>query len=86
MNQAPRMTAEDIRAYRRELSARRIEDDPAVKGWDAARRLTWVALLASSFLIYYLVSTINEALTLPQLMVSVPANRIGPGPRPPDHL
>lgn len=33
-------------------------------GWQTARRVTWVVLLAGAFLMYYLLHMLNEALKL----------------------
>ena len=74
MSQTLFRTREDVRAYVRGLSARRAEDDRSVKAWQAARRLTWIVLLAGSFMLYYFIFTINETLSLPQLWVSAPVS------------
>ena len=42
----------------------RLEDDPHYQGWCTAKRVIWMVLLAGSFLFFYLVSKMHEALSL----------------------
>ena len=74
MSQTLLRTRDDVHAYVRELSARHAEDDRLVKAWQVARRMTWIVLLAGSFMLYYLTFAINETLSLPQLWVSAPVS------------
>jgi hypothetical protein len=74
---------DDVHAYVSELSSRRVEEDRSVKAWRAARRLTWIVLLASFFVIYYIVSTVSEMLSLPQTTVSTPVKGSDSSPPPP---
>lgn len=55
---------EDFHGYMRELSARRVEDNPTVKRWHIAKRIMWMILLATAFLFYYLIDKLSEALSL----------------------
>ena len=36
----------------------------AAEGWAAAKRITWMVLLAAAFLFYHLVSRLHEALSI----------------------
>ena len=55
---------EDLKSYNQELANRKPEDDPRVKRLQAAKRITWVLLLAASFLAFYLMDKLSEALNL----------------------
>lgn len=83
MSQTLFRSPRDVHAYVRELSTRRPEDNVWVKAWRAAKRMTLAALLAASFLIYYLVSVINDTLALPELVVSVQVKAPRPNSDPP---
>ena len=43
---------------------RRLEDDPDYRRWCAAKRITWMILLAGAFLFYYLMTKLGEALAI----------------------
>jgi hypothetical protein len=47
-----------------EFAAYRASDDPAYRAWCAAKRIAWMALLTGSFLFYYLLMKMHEALSL----------------------
>lgn len=83
MSQAQLKSPDDVHAYVSELSSRRVEEDRSVKAWRTARRLTWIVLLASFFVIYYVVSTVSEMLSLPQTTVSAPIKGSDSSPPPP---
>jgi hypothetical protein len=55
---------EELRRYGGELAARRVEDDPVVKNWRAAKRIVWMLSLAGAFLFYYLIDKLQEALAI----------------------
>jgi hypothetical protein len=55
---------EDLRRHFRNLNLRRPEDDISLQRWQVAKRITWMLLLAESFLIYYLLDKLLEALAL----------------------
>mgnify|MGYP003580045103 CR=1 FL=1 len=42
----------------------RLEGDPQYQSWCAAKRIVWMILLAASFLFFYLISKMHEALSL----------------------
>ena len=47
-----------------ERSARRdVESNPVVRGWQMAKRITLVVLLAGSFLIFYVLDKLNQGLS-----------------------
>jgi len=47
-----------------ERPARRdVESNPVVRGWQTAKRITLVVLLAGSFLIFYVLDKLNQGLS-----------------------
>ena len=50
-----------LEAYWQNLAARYRR---AMERWLVAKRITWLALLAGSLLVYYLVSKLGEALSI----------------------
>ena len=46
------------------LSTRNVDDDQRVKNARAAKRIVWIFLLAASFLAFYLMDKMTEALSL----------------------
>ena len=54
----------DLKSYNQELSGKKPEDNPAVQKLYAAKRITWVLLIAASFLAFYLMDKLSEALSL----------------------
>jgi hypothetical protein len=55
---------DELRRYNRALAQKRVEDDPVTRAWYTAKRVTWMLVLAASFLIYYLLLKMLEALSL----------------------
>ena len=47
-----------------DLSTRNVDEDQRVKNARAAKRITWIFLLAASFLAFYLMDKMTEALSL----------------------
>lgn len=64
MGQADLKSVEDLKSYNQELAGRKAEDNPAVQRMHIAKRITWVLLLAASFLAFYLLDKLSEALSL----------------------
>ena len=61
---SPDQSVEEFRKYTEELAEKRVEDDPKVKGWNLAKQSTWLYLLVFSFLFFYLIGKLVEALSL----------------------
>ena len=64
VGQADLKSVEDLKSYNRQLAAKKAEDNPAVQRLRVAKRITWVLLLAASFLAFYLLDKLSEALNL----------------------
>ena len=64
MSDAEPKSLDDVRRHREELSARRAGDDRALRWTQAAKRITWMVLIAGAFLAYYLLDKMQEALSL----------------------
>jgi hypothetical protein len=64
MEQADLKSVEDLKSYNQELAARKVEDNPAIQRMYVVKRITWVLLLAASFLAFYLMDKLSEALDL----------------------
>jgi hypothetical protein len=64
MTGAELKSLEEFRGYIEALAARRIEERASVRAWHAAKRITYMCLLAGSFLFYYLIDKMHEALSL----------------------
>jgi hypothetical protein len=71
MAQVDFRSSEDIYRYVQDLSGRKVEDSPKVRLWRIAERITWALLLATAFLVYYLLDLTNEALSMPHVGVNV---------------
>ncbi len=71
MAQVEFRSPEDVDRYVQELSGRKVEDAPKLRLWRIAERLAWALLLATAFLVYYLLDLTNEALSLPHVGVNV---------------
>ncbi len=54
----------NLHRYNEELAARRVEDDPFLQKLYVAKRITWMFLMSGSFLFYYLLDKMNEALSI----------------------
>jgi len=65
-------TREDIQAYVREVAARKAADQPSVRRWLKAKRLTLLVLLAFSVLQYYVLDVMLEIVSLPSTTFFVP--------------
>lgn len=64
MSLAELRSLEDLHRYCRELAARNVEDDPRLRKLQVAKRIAWFVMLAVSFLFYYLLDKLQEALSL----------------------
>jgi len=58
------MSLADLQKYSQELAAKQVEEDPVVRKLRIAKRITWMILLAGSFLAFYLMDKLNEALSM----------------------
>jgi hypothetical protein len=67
-------TREDIAAYVREAAARRAGDQPSVRRWLKAKKVTLVALLAFSLVQYYILDVLLEIASLRTTTFFVPAS------------
>jgi len=65
-------TREDIQAYVREVSARKVSDAPAVRRWLQIKRVTLFALLAFSIMQYYILDVMLEIVAMPATTYFVP--------------
>jgi hypothetical protein len=64
MGQVELKSLEELKSYNQELAGKKPEDNPAVQKLYAAKRITWVLLVAASFLAFYLMDKLSEALSL----------------------
>ncbi len=66
MSQTELKSLDDARRYNQELAAqvRRAEDELPPRWAQIAKRITLVILLAGAFLIYYLLDTMQQAVSL----------------------
>ena len=64
MNATEVRSIEDLRTYRQDVAAWRVEDDPVVQNWHVAKRIVWMISLAGAFLFYYLIDKLHEALSI----------------------
>ena len=64
MTTAQLKSLEDLHNYSQSLASKRPEDDPKVKNLQTAKQATWLFLLTCSFLFYYLIEKMGEALAL----------------------
>lgn len=64
MNETELKSLEDLHRYCRELAARKVEDDPRLQKLRVAKRIAWMVILAISFLFYYLLDKLQEALSI----------------------
>jgi hypothetical protein len=64
VGQADLKSVEDLKSYNQELAGKKVEDNPAVQRMRVAKRITWMLLLAASFLAFYLMDKLSEALNL----------------------
>ena len=66
-------TRADIQAYVREVSARKAADQPSVRRWLNAKRITLVALLAFGVIQYYILDVLLEITAMRTTTFFVPA-------------
>lgn len=64
MTAAQLRSLEDLRQYAQEVAARRPQDDPRVQKLQLAKQTVWLFLLTCTFLGYYLLDKMSEALSL----------------------
>ena len=64
MTAAQFKSLEDLHRYAQELAVRRPEDDPKVQRLQMAKQTVWLILLTCTFLFYYLIDKMGEALSL----------------------
>ncbi len=64
MTTAQLRSLEDLHRYAQEVAARRPENDPRVQKLVLAKQTVWLFLLTCTFLFYYLIDKMGEALTL----------------------
>jgi hypothetical protein len=67
-------TREDIQAYVREVSARKASDDPSVRRWLRAKKITLLALLAFGVMQYYILDVLLEIVSMRTTTYFVPAS------------
>ena len=65
-------TREDIHAYVREVSARKAADQPSVRRWLTAKKVTLGALLGFGLIQYYVVDVMLEIVSLRSTTFFVP--------------
>jgi hypothetical protein len=53
---------EDLHRYSEALARRSVDDDPVVRRLHSAKQIVWLFLLTLSFLFYYLIDKMQEAL------------------------
>jgi hypothetical protein len=64
-------TLDDVRDHVRLLAARRVEESSSYQAWQLTKRVTLMTLLAAAALQYYLISVMNEVMSMPDLTVNV---------------
>ena len=47
-----------------QIAARKVENNPRVKAWRAAKDYTWLLLVAGALLLFYLASVLGEVFKL----------------------
>jgi len=65
-------TREEIQAYVREAAARKAADQPSVRRWLMVKKMTLIALLAFSFLQYYILDVLLEITSMHRTVYFVP--------------
>ena len=63
----PPKTLEDAHANVQAIAKRRVENDSRVKTWRFVERVVYLVVLVGSYLLYYLIGKLNEALSLRSL-------------------
>jgi len=64
MNAIQLRSLEDLHRHVQDLAGRRADDNPVVAILQDAKRITWLIMLALSFLFYHLIDRMQEALIL----------------------
>jgi hypothetical protein len=64
VSQTELKSPDEVRRYNQELAARRAEDDLPPRWTQIAKRITLIILLGGAILIYYLLETMQEAVSL----------------------
>jgi hypothetical protein len=64
MGQVELKSLAELKSYNQELAGKKAEDDPVVRKLHVAKRITWVLLLAASFLAFYLMDKLAQALSM----------------------
>ena len=64
MSQNQLRSLADQHWYRQDLAGKTAADDPVLRKWRVAKRVTWSILLAGAFLMFYLMDKLNEALSI----------------------
>ena len=64
MTSAQLKSLEDLHNYAQSLASKRPEDDPKLQKLQTAKQATWLFLLVCTFLGYYLLDKMGEALAL----------------------
>ena len=64
MTAAQLKSLEDLHKYAQEVAMRHPENDPRVQKLQMAKQTVWLFLLACTFLFYYLIDKMGEALSL----------------------
>lgn len=67
-------TREDIQAYVREASARKATDNPSMRRWLKAKKITLVALLALGVMQYYILDVLLEIASMRSTTFFVPVS------------
>lgn len=63
----PPKTLEDAHANVQAIAKRQVENDSRVKTWRFVERVVYLVVLVGSYLLYYLIGKLNEALSLRSL-------------------
>ncbi|HSA91178.1 MAG TPA: hypothetical protein VLF42_14910 [Burkholderiales bacterium] len=66
-------TRAEIQAYVREVAAHRAADRPSVRRWLQVKKFTLIALLAFSFMQYYMLDVLLEITSMHSTVFFVPA-------------
>lgn len=64
MGQVELKSLEELKSYTRELAGKKPEENPVVRKLHVAKRITWIVLLAASFLAFYLMDKLAAALSM----------------------
>jgi hypothetical protein len=67
-------TREDIQSYVREVSTRKVADQPGVRRWLQVKKVTLLALLAFGVMQYYILDVMLEIVSMRSTTFFVPAS------------